>query len=87
MKTASDLRAGPLVLAAPVAGRVRLYPPRVLCGELEIFEAHETIATVSYEGRTDRIEAPVRGFLLRAYVIDDAVVGAGSPLVAFSPTG
>ncbi len=87
MKTATDLRAGPLVLAAPIAGRVRLYPPRVLCGELEIFEAHETIATVSDEDRTERVEVPVRGFLLRAYVIDDAIVAAGSPLVDFSPTG
>jgi hypothetical protein len=87
MKTATDLRTGPLVLAAPTAGRVRLYPPRVLCGELEIFEAHETIATVSSDGLTERIEAPVRGFLLRTYVIDDAVVGAGSPLVVLSPTG
>ena len=87
MRAASDLRAGPFALEAPISGRVRLHPPRVLCGELEVFEAHETIATVSNDDRTDRVEAPMRGFLLRSYVIDEAIVAAGSPLVMFSPAG
>ena len=87
MKTMNDLRSRLVALEAPIAGRVRLHPPRTLSGELEIFEALETIATVTNEDRTEPVVAPMRGFLLRAYVVDDAVVAAGVPLVDFSPTG
>jgi hypothetical protein len=87
MTTTTDIRTGPVILTASIAGRVRLHPPRALCGELEIFQAHETIATVTNEHRTERIEAPADGFLLHVYARDDADVEPDSPLVVFSVTG
>ncbi|MGH2793373.1 MAG: hypothetical protein ACRDKG_03610, partial [Actinomycetota bacterium] len=63
MKT--DVRVGHVDLRAPIGGRVRLFPPRVLCGELEVYEAHETIATVTTGVHSERIAAPANGFLWR----------------------
>jgi hypothetical protein len=85
MKTTTDLRAGSIILRAPIPGRVRLCAPRWLCGELEVFEEHETIAVIENDGRTERMEAPTRGFLLRTRVIDGAIVPAGAPLLDFRP--
>jgi acetyl/propionyl-CoA carboxylase alpha subunit len=86
MKTATELLTGTVVLTAPIAGRVRLYPPLALCGELEVFYARETIATITNEHRTERIEAPAGGFLLRVDVSDGAEVESDSPLVVLSVT-
>lgn len=87
MTTATVLRAGSVIIAAPIEGRVRLYPPRELCGELEVYKAHETIATVTNDVRSERVAAPAHGFLLRALVADGAAVVPESPLAVFSVTG
>lgn len=87
MRTATEVRLGRVLLTAPVAGRVRLYPPRTLCGELEVYQARETIATVTNEDRMERVEAPAGGFVRRLYVTDDAVVESDAPLVSFRVTG
>jgi hypothetical protein len=81
MSVATERRAGTVILAAPIAGRVRLHPPKTLCGELEVFEGGETIADVDGSAR---IEAPVRGFVVRAHVADGARVAAGAPVATFS---
>jgi multidrug efflux pump subunit AcrA (membrane-fusion protein) len=85
MTVIAERRAGPVTLAAPIAGRVRFYPPRTLCGELEVFQAHETIATVTDADRVERIEAPGDGFLLRVLIAEGAAVEAGTPVIQFSP--
>jgi hypothetical protein len=81
MNVATEHRAGTVILAAPIAGRVRLRPPRMLCGELEVFEGGETIADVDGSAH---IEAPARGFVVRAHVIDGALVEEGTPIATFS---
>ena len=83
MSVATEHRAGTVILAAPIAGRVRLHPPKTLCGELEVFESGETIADVDGAGR---IEAPARGFVVRAHVADGALVEDGAPVATFSVT-
>ena len=81
MSVANAHRAGTVILAAPIAGRVRLHPPKMLCGELEVFEAGETIADVDGSAR---IEAPARGFVVRSHVVDGALTRAGAPVATFS---
>lgn len=81
MSVATEHRAGTAILTAPIAGRVRLHPPKTLCGELEVFDAGETIADVDGSAR---IEALSRGFVVRALVGDGALVRAGAPVVTFS---
>ena len=81
MSVATEHRAGSAILAAPVAGRVRLHPPKTLCGELEVFEGGEAIADVD---GIARIEAPARGYVVRAHVADGAIVEAGAPVATFS---
>ena len=53
----------------------------MLCGELEVFEAGETIADVDGSAR---IEAPTRGFVVRSHVADGALTRAGAPVATFS---
>lgn len=69
-----------MILTAPVAGRVRLHPPRTLCGELEVFDATEPIADI--DGTP--IEAPASGFVVGSLVADGAIVEAGAPVATFS---
>ncbi|HJR66839.1 MAG TPA: hypothetical protein VJ802_10440 [Gemmatimonadaceae bacterium] len=87
MRTGTDLRSGPTVLRTRLGGRVRFEPPRTLCGELEFFRAHETIATVTNDRETERIVAPSTGFLRRVHVSDGVEVGRETPLVVFCSTG
>ena len=81
MSVATERRAGTAILAAPIAGRVRLHPPKTLCGELEVFEGGETFADIDGSAL---IEAPARGFVVRAHVIDGALVAEGTPIATFS---
>ena len=81
MSVTTERRSGTVILAARVAGRVRLHPPRTLCGELEVFEGGETIADVDGAAL---IDAPARGFVVRTHVIDGARVEDGTPIATFS---
>ena len=70
---------GTVTLTAPIAGRVVLGAPRALCGELEVFERGEVVASVD----GGPVEAPERGFVLRALVGEGARVLAGDPIVEY----
>lgn len=74
--------SGTITLCAPSPGRVRFHPPRMLCGELEVFEAGETIASIEFESVT-HIRAPIRGFVLRAFAGDGDQVEESTALLLF----
>lgn len=71
--------SGTVTLSAPASGRIRLVPPRALCGELEVFERGEVVATVG----AAPVEAPEHGFVLRALALDGDHVMEGAPVVSY----
>lgn len=79
MSLATQTQSGEAILTAPASGRAEFCPPRALCGELEVFEPGETVATVG--GGT--IDAPDRGFVLRTLVADGELVTEGTPVVSY----
>jgi hypothetical protein len=68
-----------VTLRTPGAGIVHFRAPRALCGELEVFEAGESIADVGGIA----LVAPARGFVVRTLVHADALVDSEIPLVIF----
>jgi hypothetical protein len=79
MITLTERSDGLAMLHAPCAGIVRFHAPRTLCGELEVFEAGETIADVGGIA----LVASARGFVARALAGDRTLVDDTTPLVIF----
>lgn len=79
MNVATDVRGGTTTIVAPAAGRLRLHPPAALCGELEVFDAGEVLASIDAVA----VSAPASGFVLRALVADGAAVDAGAPILEY----
>lgn len=79
MRTLAERIEGTMVLRAPCSGVVRIHPPRALCGELEVYEEHEPVASM---GDTT-LASPAHGFLVRLLVTDDAWVEKDSAVAEF----
>jgi hypothetical protein len=79
MITLTERTDGLVTLRAPGAGIVRFHAPRALCGELEVFEAGETIADVGGIA----LAATARGFVVRALAGEGSLVDDNMPLVIF----
>lgn len=74
--------SGTITLRSPSTGRLRFHPPRMLCGELEVFEEGETIASIEF-GSVTPICAPARGFVLRTFAGDGDHVVESMELLLF----
>lgn len=79
MNAATDVRAGTTTIVAPAAGRLRLHPPAALCGELEVFDAGDVLASID----AVVVATPASGFVLRALVADGAVLEEGTPILEY----
>jgi hypothetical protein len=79
MITVTQRTDGLVTLRAPCAGMVRFHPPGALCGDLEVFEAGETIADVG--GIV--VVASARGFVVRTLAVEGTIVQNDMPLVIF----
>lgn len=80
MTAATKSGVGCVVLCAPCAGRLRFVPPRALCGELEVYDAGQILATID----AGVIAAPASGFVVRVLAADGTNVAAGSDIVVYS---
>ena len=79
MKTLVEQQRGTLRLRAPSSGAVHWCAPRVLCGELEIYESGELIADVG----GIPVVAPGRGFIVRAAVPEGCSVEIDREIAMF----
>jgi hypothetical protein len=66
-------------LCAPASGVVRFRGPASLCGELEVYERNDALATID----DDVMRAPARGFVLRRLAADGARIERDEPLLVF----
>ena len=67
------------VVVAPVAGRVRLLPPRSFESGREVVHAGQAVALVEGGTRTATVVVPIEG------VVDGLLVHEGEPVVAGQP--
>lgn len=74
--------SGTIALCAPSTGRVWFHPPRMLCGELEVYEAGESVASIE-SGSVTPIRAPARGFVLRTFATDGDHIEESMDLLLF----
>ncbi|MGZ4120070.1 MAG: hypothetical protein ACXVQY_10325 [Actinomycetota bacterium] len=79
MKVLTRRHGDAVTLVAPGTGRVRFHAPETLCGELEIFDAHEIVADI--DGVL--VVAPGHGFVVRQLVPDYSLAAAGTGICEF----
>jgi hypothetical protein len=82
MTTRTIERARTVLITAPADGQVLRIPPRALCGELEVYDAHDEIARVGHRP----ISAPGHGFVSRVLARDGVFVSGGAPILEFRVT-
>ncbi len=69
------------IVVAPVAGRVRLLPPRAFSGGRELLSLGQEVAVIDGGGGATTVTAPVRGLLDGLLVHEGEPVHTGQPLL------